>query len=250
MQNKILWPFLFTVCLSACDGSRTFTLDPVARKQLYTLEIDGGERQICGVDTHPIDPVPVLGLGAQNIQVGYKSYDNGGHAFCEIERGYEYHGELFFDLAPLGVAGVSEINTLTLTGQLRRDHENTCLRSDDPSSPIFAVELVRPAEAFTNDESENVYPLQALGRRVDDTEWDYRDWVTSGVDDVDETVGVNRLTAAMGVSVIDSFESELSVASPDWSGFSVVAKANPDWRGQRTCLARLVDVQLIVVAPE
>ena len=151
MRNKILLPLLFIVCLSACDDTQTYVLEPVARKQLYTLDIDGGGSQLCGVDTHAADPLPVLELGALDVQVGYKSYDNGGRAFCEIERGYEYHGDLFFDLKALRDAGVIEVKTLTLTAQLQRDPGNTCERSEDIKAPVFAVKLIGESDVFTND---------------------------------------------------------------------------------------------------
>ncbi|WP_438970852.1 hypothetical protein [Methylophaga sp.] len=251
MHKKTVLLLIFTVFLSACDETQTFILEPVARQQLYTLKLDGGQSRLCGVDTHPIDPIPVLGLGATSIQVGYKSYNNGGRAFCEIERGYEYHGEIFFDPSPLYDAGISEINTLTLTANLRRSTDNTCLRADDMTAPVYAVEMLAVTDAFSNDESEDVYPQEATGGELDGEILDYREWITRGsVDDIDETVGVNRLTVDIGTSGIDWLESDISRELRDWKAFSVVATPNPDWRGKKTCLARLTDVQLIVVAPD
>lgn len=250
MQNKILLLILFCVSLSACDDTQTFVLEPVARKQLYTLKLDGGESRLCGVDTHAADPIPLVGLGPLEVATGYFSYDNGGRAFCEIERGYEYHGEVFFDLSPLPMDSTAEVKTLTLTANLRRDPDNTCNRTDNPSLPIYAVEMLGGADVFENDDSNDVYPIEARGSVVDGETLDYRDWTTRGVDDIDETVGINRLTAAMGASVIARFDTARLRTRSDWTGFSIVAAANPDWRGERTCLARLSDIQLIVVMSE
>lgn len=254
MSIKLFLPLLFIVLLPACEDTRTFVLEPEAREQLYTLKLEGGQSVLCGVDPHPLDPIPVIGLGPLDIEVGYNSYDNGGRAFCEIERGYEYHGELYFDLAPLLMAGVTEINTVTLTAHLRRNPENTCEYSDDPSAPIFAVALTEtPPFGYNNDTREDVYPVEAVGRRImtadGEQEWDYREWLTRGTDDIDEDVGINRLTAAMGDTVIEMTESELTALDGKMA-YSVIGTANPNWRGERACLARLVDVQLLVVVPE
>lgn len=249
MIKKLTWPILFSVCLSACDDTETVIIEAEARKQLYTLKIDGGESRLCGVDTHPIDPLPVL-LEPVEVQIGYKSYDNGGRAFCEIERGYEYHAEVFFDLTPLARAGVTEINTVTLTGNLRNDPENSCSNPD-----VFAVIPLRSIAPFENDEGRDgyVYPQLARGTSLDGEPRSYRESLNTGLFVEDITVSVNRITASIDAASLT--ELERSGANPYsesgiWKGFVIVGMENPNWRGTETCLSRLPDLQLIVSYPE